>query len=284
MKKILCLISFLILSMTVVGLWGATIKPDSYSRKEYLETGETSYIYYSLTSREPLEAKLRGPFRIKVYIRVLKEDQNAQFSVAIDGAPIKNGNIEKAISRSNKFRNYKSDVTTAEVFYVKVPEGEHTLSISTEKDKRLFTRLVKLPEEKVHFAPSDYKQALNLIVNEKEYTYFLCDREYPVELTLIGPTTLEVFARLNYYDNMTGSQHFTIIVEKDNQPSYNLKLETIPSELSYYKEDKGILPSKAEKFEIKLDKGTHTYHFYLGDTAASTAGLRFFVPKSALTR
>ncbi|MBN2543238.1 hypothetical protein JXI42_10270 [bacterium] len=283
MKRITYLIVPLIILSSFQFLFAKSLKPDSYINKVILEGSKNNYIYYSFSNKKPVELKVTGPKRIKVYLRAYNDCRGTEFNILVDENVIQTDKMSKGLSKY-KLKDTKENVSNAKTFNVKIPSGEHTLILKPFKKCISICRFVELEEELVLFAPTKTYRTLNLIVKEKGYDYYLCTKDEPVEVSIIGPTTITVYARLNYSKEMRGTQHFKIIVTENGESKYNYKLETNISEVSYYEEEKGLLPSKAEKFTIKVNKGSHKFKFYLGDSAANTAALRFFVPESALQK
>lgn len=122
------------------------------------------------------------------------------------------------------------------------------------------------------------------VVKRVEQEYYLLTKNNPMELTVAGPTSLRVFTRLLYHNDMIGvhtpglspGQAYKIIVRLDDQDKV-LSFETEVSKTAFGA--KKWTYGKWRSFYLDVPSGTVNYKFTLLDAKTDTVAVRFSFEK-----
>ncbi len=137
---------------------------------------------------------------------------------------------------------------------------------------------------RILFAPKVYERLVIVRMKSKERKYYAFTPARPLQIEVIGPTTLTVAVRLFYEVSMKGQQSYTILEEVKGAPlqSRTHRFTTKKSPVSALPGDPERVPSRGDIFTIEVPAGPHTYLLHLKDTSAAFAAARILIPRSHL--
>ena len=267
-----------------------TLVPQNGSPVTLIVSGKEKE-YYSLTGKKPLRVQVDGPGKLVILSRLkLKKsvaDMQTYTLVVMDG---------KTVVKKQSTQTDKSDVMIkgaddvagkSRKFSLNVPEGSYTYDLSTENStqdvavKFLF-QSVKGGGKLVSVEPLSYDKVVSAIIKENIVAYYVSTKEHPVQFRVVGPTKVQVGARLNYDDKMKGAQKYSLVMNEGKNVVLQRSLQTTKSTGLNYQEWKEVVPGKTNIISIKVPSGEHTYAISLGEGAGKSVSLRFSIPKSDL--
>ncbi len=116
-----------------------TLTPSKSKDKVKIIVKDKAIAYYRLNAASPLEATVKGPVRLRIYVRCeLPKGTTApvpySFTTALDGNGPEAHSAAAAASQVAKFDGAGSAVPgDPDNFYVEVPEGDHAVSVTVDK-------------------------------------------------------------------------------------------------------------------------------------------------------
>ena len=251
--------------------------------------------YYPLEKGDEIFVTIEGPTRMRVLTRI-------EFGSDLGGEKRYYLRYERDDGKMSKFRRAttaaasavladhpSTHLGTSRSIYIKVPEGKHTYRfyVGSKSNYRLYLRFyeriatVNPDADNVAFAPSMYTTSVPLIIKEEEVTYYRSGQQDSVRLSIIGPTTIKVLARLEFDPTMIANQKFRINVLEDGIEKHIYPLRSEPSEVAEYLNVSETIVGKGAKFFIEVPRGKHEYCFKIIDNGRNVL-LRFYIPSEDL--
>ncbi len=223
---------------------------------------------------EDASATMLGPRRLNVTSRYIYADGDAErvpytIIVLVDGEEV----LRKALTavpaaQAAACRDGKR-VSKLRRAYVDLPDGRREVSVRAETAGggtvavRMFRQVRRQRESWVTFAPQGYSQVRHLQFdsgNQSVYYHFKAGE--PLQLSVIGPTTLRLSTRLDFEHTMNGSQPFTLQVCLDGEPWRTFHFDSIALTSAQYVERPDILPGTRKNMRIPVPKGRHTIEIH----------------------
>jgi hypothetical protein len=271
--------------------------PFSYDAKmEVLVSGKRRE-YFVLEEGHRIEIKVQGPSRLKVVSRVILKS-------AADSTEYTYLALRKDSRKTLTFshRTYASDkvgfvgvgegaISVSRNKIVEIPRGEHVYSLYLPKgsghklllrfalDTRAFTNGTRV----VAVTPGEFTTQVDLVTAEEVSSYFRIGTGEHVALTLIGPATLKVMARIEFNVSMTGKQKWKVLVTEDGRVKSTYSLTSVKSDITTYREASDRVASRAEVFYVEIPAGEHGYEFSMPENHRTTL-LKFLLPETQLER
>jgi len=130
-------------------------------------------------------------------------------------------------------------------------------------------------------SPDTYSDVVLLVLRERERKYFRTTVEQPVELDIIGPTTLVIYSRLEFTYDMKGLQNFGIQIWEDDALLHAYAWSTSRSDVTRYLERDDLIPSPGQKIVVQVPRGEHRWAFKPSSSMKDIL-LRFLIPERDL--
>lgn len=270
------------------------ITPEKFDRKVTLRIAEKNRIYYELRKGSEIEVRVTGPTKLRVISRVqipssADERRYTYFVRRDDGDWVKFIRRSSVSSQAHLARKSAANVSVSKKHIMKVPAGTHTYGfrLAKKSTRHVFLRFhlregdFGAPTDVVAMTPQIHSELVDLVVREKVTTYYRVGEGREIALTLIGPATLKVLARLEFDPDMRGQQNFRVQVFEDAVIKATYPLTAIKSDLCQYEEASSLVPAKAETFYLDIPGGEHGYRFVLPENHRSVL-LKFLLPKKDL--
>ncbi|MGB9561352.1 MAG: hypothetical protein ACPL6C_00920 [bacterium] len=235
----------LALIISLVFIAAISVKYESYKKKEYIQSGDKYYTYYSFDTKTPLIANIVGPSRYKVYIR--GEKGGTKVGVELDGKKIKEVETLNELSRLG-FRGKESHVTKALSFRLKIEKGKHRIKL-LPSDGVCYARIAKQKSLKwIKKTPDSYGKEVELLINGKSYSYFKSTKDNPLVVNLKKASKIRIYSRVIIENTKIGKQSgYSFIVETSSGKT----VISIPP----LRSSSGILDGKScSKASIKMMK------------------------------
>ncbi len=251
--------------------------------------------YYPLVKGDEIYVNVEGPTRLRILTRI-------EFGENLGGEKSYYLRCERDDGKKNKYRRVttaaasavladlpSTHLGTSRSVYIKVPPGKHTYRfyVGSKSNYRLYLRFyervstINPNTDNVAFTPSMYTTDVPLIINEEEVLYYRSGHQDSVRLSVIGPTTIKVLARLEFDPTMIADQKFRIHVLEDGTEKHIYPLRSEPSEVAEYREISETIVGKGAKFFIEVPRGKHDYCFKIIDNGRNVL-LRFYIPSEDL--
>lgn len=237
--------------------------------------------YLLLTKTEPITVTVEGPTYIRVYTRILLPGQNQGnhlYKLILTEGPLDERIISFETNRSLITTDtHGTPVSKWRSFYVEVPAGEHTYTLThwdSPKDTILLRFAYESPQPWTIVPATEYQSLLETIEDGRTMRYYEISKSDNVTVKVSGPTRLRITARLNYDETLFGEQSFTLIA-RDNGAESTFPIKCDKSENLIYQNKGEIVPSDARSVYLSLDDGSHTIVFTITGTLAKSVALRF---------
>jgi hypothetical protein len=271
--------------------------PSSYeSRMEILISGKRRE-YFPLAEGGQIEIKVQGPSRLKIISRAI-------ISGAADSTEYTYLALRKGSRKTMTFshRTHASDnaafvgaasgvITVSRVKIVDIPRGEHVYTFYLPKNSgrklllrfALDTNAFTNGTPVVAMTPDEFASQVDLVTGEEVSPYYRVGSSEHVALTLIGPATLKIMARIEFDVNMSGKQKWKVQVTEDGRVKSTYSLTSVKSDVTSYKQPSALVASRAEIFYVEVPDGEHRYEFTMPENHR-TMLLKFLLPRSQLER
>ncbi len=255
MKSTRILLLLLVLASSVTAASWRSVKVEQDAGTIDLKIAGKEITYSLVEVDDPCFVKVRGPRRIKLVTRALGvEDASYNVTVKIDGKFELMRNIE-----TNYLQNNYSELRRV---YVDIPAGKHTLEISSDEKiaLRVFRSAKKKKNVMVALAPERFSELARLQFESGSQTvYYRFNDANPLQFVVTGPTTLEVWTRLDFVHTMSGSNNYEIDVLRDGESWRNFHFDTQKLSGAVYVSNPELLPGSRRTIRISVPAGRHRY-------------------------
>jgi len=295
------LLAALMLSGCLVGTaaakttW-ASVKELSGTRTVCLEIGGSRLDYALVGAGDAARCELKGPRRLKVtsrYVFAADDTTRVPYTVIVflDGTEVLRKSFTGTVQTNVDLCDGEGRVGTLRRGYVELPDGNHELVIRTEHAGaggvaiRLF-RQVRLQRDRwIAFSPESYGEIRHLqFENGSQSTYYHFDSVTPLNLTVIGPTTLRVGTRLDFDHLMNGAQTYAVQVAIDDQVWRTYHFDSDRLATAVYLERPDILPGDRKEFTVPIARGRHAVEIRCVRPENCGVTAMIHIPKSDLER
>ena len=276
MKKLSLLL--LILGFSVLAC-AVGLKPAKKAKVVKVTVAGKSYTYYLAKKGGFLDFKVGKAKRLKIFVRTsLTKNTAGWVDIYINGQKYKRVKIKHDKSRK-AYAKGVSAITKATVVKLKAPRVAKKIRIRGDGD--ILVRAVTMPKSFVVIQPIKSAGTLSLINNEREFIYSKATSSKPAEYTIFGSGAIVIYSRLIYQPGMLGTQRYSLVVTVDGKKTV-YDFETEKSSQSYFRNDKKLLPSRANKVRIKLS-GKSVHKIVIKPTGGDVA-VRLLAQKSMVKR
>lgn len=271
--------------------------PSSYEGEVDILVSGKRREYFVLEEGRQIEIKVQGPSRLKVVSRAVVG--GAADSTQYTYLALRKGS-RKTLTFSH--RTYASDkvafvgaregaISVSRTKIVDIPRGEHvyTFYLPRNSGRQLLLRFALDTHAftngtpVVSMTPGEFTTQVDLVTAEEISPYYRIGTGEHVALTLIGPATLKVMARIEFNVNMTGRQKWKVQVTEDGRVKGTYSLTSVTSEVTTYGEPSPLAASRAETFYVEVPAGEHRYEFTMPENHRTTL-VKFLLPKNQLER
>jgi len=260
------------------------IRPDKGPAPKKLVISGHSRHYYKLEESNPVIFHLNGPQRIRVISRVVIPESNTvqdyRVEYHIDSQTPRQFKAETEVSPVTKHPEFQEvQFGQSKSFYLTIPEGSHTYKFypANGADKTIYIRVIAAKMEQkqgnqpemVQLRPEGNAERTVLKYKDVSLTYYAITHKHTAEVSVNGPSILQVYSRLQFEYWMEGEVTYRIQVLEDGQMNGTYQLSSERSQTTIYRDDGELVPGKWRRFEIDVPKGRHTYEFQMPDSEFS---------------
>ncbi len=266
--------------------------PRGVGKAVFLKAGAKSYGYFEVVKGKTIDFELMGPTKIKITSRaeLRPNSKNSEYQMQIwEGDSLRVGRKAKTVKSDVIIEGQKLEIGLGRSVELSVPKGKHVYRLwftsdNTDKYYVRFYQEVKTKKSSsmLSYRPLEFKKKVTLPVNKKSTTYYLVDTTGGVSVTVVGPTDLIIYCRVNFDQNMKGNSKFTLeVLESGKTVTQFSEIGALAPKLSY-KEMTEIIPSDLHKFTFNVPSGKHIYTFREINSSAPSLAVRFKISKNGI--
>jgi len=221
--------------------------------------------YAVLSAESPAAFEVVGPRRCKLITRLVGGAGTSAYTVTVtvDGEPNQERSHRADPSDHTTACAGDEDVSGLRRTYIDVGPGRHRIEVAARCAEgrvagRLFGESKRRRTGQVPLTPAAYAQVATLqFESGSQSTYYRADGAQPVVLDITGPTTLQVYTRLDFDQTMTGVQPYAVEVVTDGGEvrTHHLTAEKLTSALWVERPD--LVPGTRQKLRIGVPAGRH---------------------------
>ncbi len=278
MKLTRVLLLLLLLASSVTAASWRSVKVQQDAGTIDLKIAGKDIAYSLVEVDKPCVVKVRGPRRIKLVTRALGiADVNYNVSVKIDG--------KFELMRSLESEYLHNNYSALRRVYVDIPAGKHTLEISCDNKiaLRVFRSAKKKKNVMVALAPERFSELARLQFESGSQTvYYRFDDANPLQFVVTGPTTLEVWTRLDFAHTMSGSNNYEVDVLRDGESWRNYHFDTRKLSGALYVSNPELLPGSRRTIRINVPAGRHRYELKCAGPQSCGVTARIRIPEKDL--
>jgi hypothetical protein len=293
-RKVVPLAACIVVLCTIDGVRALAVQPAHYEDRTTVTIRGKDRSYYYGTEATPVEFHVFGPTRVRVIARVELGRRGAPrpftVNVSVDDEKPRQHRLRAGRSPEAGFRGRSGvPVSESRSVYLDLAQGTHCCRVWGEAPQgrvwlRPLTALETMPVRRVSYSPRDWAVAVTLIAREGEYKYFRATAAHPVELEITGPTTVEVRSRMEFDFATKGVQNYRVRVIEDGEFRQTYAFSSRRSHVCVYRDLRHLVPGRANKFHLTVDRGRHVFVFMPQPMPDPTIGvlLKFLVPVADL--
>lgn len=248
--------------------------------------------YYLLRHNAPLKVQLEGPGKFTVISRLKLDATSAEtekYSLRVTEGKntLKVQSTQTGKSDDAVFKSSGEIAGKSRKFSLLVPEGSATYEVfldDTPKEAavRFLMKPSKGKRKLVAIEPLSYDRVVTANIKENLVVYYVATREHAVQFRAVGPTKVQVSARLNYDQSMKGEQKYSLVIREGSRDAGVKSLVTTKSVDLAYEEWKEVVPGKTNSVSLDVPAGEHTFQITIGESIGRSVSLRFSIPKKDL--
>ncbi len=252
--------------------------------------GKEKRVYFRLTPQTPLVVPLEGPARLRVISRVeLAAGGPAVVSYRLratsEGGALDELSTESSASSHARLADKRAPVGKSRRLVVRVPAGPHRVTLSLEGAPSVLVRLMRGAarddaEALVPLTPVAAPRSVSVVEGERSVPYYSVLPGRPVKLRVVGPTTLDLTARLDFDSTMHGVQTYRLGLSENGRRLRTLDFRTTRASTARYAELNDRLPSKQDRARVPVGEGVHELKVELLQPEQGAAEVRVRIPQT----
>jgi len=240
-----------------------------------LESQGQRFKYLVLAPEKSVKFTVTGPRRVKLISRFLADTgepdrQRFTVSISLNGTETLRKTFRavanEAMAVCNPTAGRGRAVSSLHRVYVDIPRGTHELQVSGHSAGsgdvvcRLFRASKRKKSGTVPFAPETSAELATLqFESGKQSTYYRFEAGVPLTFTVTGPTSLQLYTRMDFEPGMLGSQKYTLEVRRDGQVWRTFHYDATRLANAFYPGQLDILPGVRKKLRIAVPAGPHQF-------------------------
>ena len=246
--------------------------------------------YFRVTLRAPLAVTIVGPAQLRIISRAALAGTGAPVAsyqlVALEGGTTLKASDEKAGKAWNVSAPNLTAMGEARRMTIDVPDGTHTIELRLTGTPVVLARLQRSApvgaESWVSLTPIRAARSVSVIEGEKSIAYYTAIRGQPVALRVVGPTTLDLLARLDFDATMRGVQSYRLRLVEDGKLMREVEFRTTKAVTASYAKLSDRVPSKFDRLSLPVRSGLHEIEIHLVAPAGGAAELHARIPQPSI--
>ena len=249
-------------------------------------------IYFRLLRDRPLEIQVAGPAQVRLTTRVeLPPNSSAalayQLRVSEGGKAIDRMSTESSAAPGATLAGQGPRLGKSRALTFDVAEGPHRLSLTLSGAGSALVRIHKSggPRSRtpmVSITPVLAARSVSVAEGEKVIPYYSVFPGRPVQLRVVGPTTLELVARLDFDATMRGTASYRLRLVEKGRILRDLEFRTTKASTASYTNLSDRVPSKLDRVSVPLPEGLHEIAVELARPARGSAEIHARIPQPSV--
>lgn len=270
-------------------VWDTT-RPSGSPKAVKLVLAGKPLTYYAMDG-EGISTRVKGPTRLRISVRghFAQGDPNSRevtLSVSMDGGDPKATKLKCFRSKTASYAEGAEGELPGgrEELILDVPEGEHAYTARTDS-RAVGAFAVPSRKKKIlrtEMTPTGFDKAVEEIFHERERTWYFATGDKPVTLEVSGPTTLKVYAALNFDSSMRTATEWKLEALVDGTVAAEKKWKSSRSQTRSYPDEKSVVPGQMETFDLTIPEGRHKIE--LRPRGSLSAAFRILIPTGDLDK
>lgn len=259
------------------------------STPEIVKVKGKSRVYFRLSAQKPIAVTLAGPARLRVISRAVlaKGRETAAYQiVALEGGKALRAAHEEAGAAAHVSAPGIPALAHGRTMILDVPDGTHRVELRLAGAAEVLVRLQRAApassEAWVSLTPVRASRSVSVIEGEKTIAYYSVRQGQPVALRVVGPTTLDVLARLDFDATMLGSQAYRLKFIERGRTLREVEFRTTKAPAASYSNLADRVPSKFDRLSLFVGSGLHEIEVHIVSPAGGAAEIHARIPQPAV--
>lgn len=264
-------------------------------RASCIQVEDSRREYRALTDDEAVVLHVRGPRRLRILTRVLPDagrdgPYEYELGLFVDGAEIDTKRYAVTAAASAVLcADPDAPVGALRKTYVRIPDGLHEVIVrvgAAEHEAvalRVFQESRRRREERVSLSPESYAEVLTLqFESGSRSSYYAFTAEKPLTFRVTGPTSVDLWTRLDFDHTMNGLQTYVLDVLVDGVSTGLRHYDVDKLDAAAYVERDDVLPGERKSLRLRLDKGRHRVEVRCVRPAGCCVSAKIWLPAEDL--
>lgn len=249
-------------------------------------------VYYRVSSDSPVSFSIKGPAQLRLVSRVVFSSTKSpaiayRIRLAGEGRVWKEHATESSPAPKARLKEGGAPVGKSRAVLVKVPDGEHALTLSCEGPATVLVRILvaersAVGAKLVSITPVEAVRSVTVSEGEKLISYYTVTTARPARLRIVGPTRLELSVRLDFDSTMRGVQPYKISVAESGHRPRDARFRTTKSAAATYTDLKDRVPSKLDRMVLDLGPGLHDLSVALVEPRGGSIEIHARIPEQTI--
>lgn len=244
--------------------------------------------YFRVTPQAPLTVPVEGPARLRVVTRVELPAGSRQVATyvvrATEGARVlEELSTESSAADQVRPAAGKGALGKSRKLTFDVPAGSHRITLGLSGAASALLRIQQAVPAggevpMVSLAPVSASRSVSVLEGEKTIPYYSVLPGQPVRLRVVGPTSLELMARLDFDATMRGTQSYRLRLVENGKLLKEARLNTTKATTASYSNLADRVPSKFDRILFAVPDGVHEITVELAAPARGSAEIHARIP------
>jgi len=254
-----------------------------------VEVGGKARIYYRIANAGEFTVEVNGPGRLKVISRaeVLPGLKAAVVPYRVsmrEGTRIVKEQATESSVTDQAVLHGGSAVCKSRTFTWAIPAGAHRIRFTETGAPGVLVRLMvsnasAASQTMISITPIEAPRTVTVSEGEKMIPYYSVLPGKPVRWRILGPTRLELAARLDFDPTMRGPQVYRLAVVEEGKKPREYSFQTTKATTALYADLKDRVASKLDRIVVELGAGTHELSVVLRAPANGSAEIHARIPE-----
>lgn len=249
-------------------------------------------VYYRVSAGSPVSFSVKGPAQLRLVSRLEFSSAKSpaiayRIRLAGEGRVWKEHATESSPAPKARLKEGGASVGKSRTTLVKVPTGEHALTLSSEGPATVFVRILvsegsAVRAKLVSITPVEAVRSVTVSEGEKLIPYYTATAAKPARLRIVGPTRLELSVRLDFDATMRGVQPYKISITESGNRLRDARFRATKSAAATYTDLKDRVPSKLDRVVLDLGPGLHELSVALVEPRGGSIEIHARIPEPTI--
>ncbi len=291
MKRVIPATLVLALALAAGAQAGVRFLQPENAGRVYLTVAGKPRLYFRTDAGASSRVDVTGPGELKLIVRAIPRTPDmtavAYTIVVSEGKRELKRAAAETVPITTRWTETNEPATQSRSLALVLPEGEHRLDVRFDSKDAVAAGVRYVFRgaggEHLPIQGSGGTETVVILVKEKPLDYYITDASHPLEVDLIGPTSIRVVSRLVFRDGARGEQNYAVAVERNGKPLMERSVVTTKSDVTECEEHPDWILGKSRTFKVDIPKGKHRVLFRPSKTNSPGVALRLSIPSEDIT-